>query len=127
GCRSRWPGRVGSVLHQASTGCGARGRDGSDPPRPHCSPGSEGRVVVELAGRLAVAGYALWLGRRPPQAWADLLGLDLDHSATLAFRGLPAPGPELADDDDPVALGQGVADMGGELPPGGDPVERRVT
>jgi hypothetical protein len=87
--------------------------------------GLERWVVVELAA-LAVAGGALGLGDGPAERGADLLGLDLDHTPALPLRGLPAPGPELAQDDDSVALGQGVADVLGQAAPGGDPVEAGV-
>ena len=40
------------------------------------------------------------------------------QSPPLALPGLPGAGPELAEDDHPVALGQGVAD--GQAAPGGD-------
>src|SRR4029453_19574286 len=86
----------------------------------------EGRVVVELAFALAVAGGALGGGSGPPQRGADLLGLDLDHAAALPLGGLPGTDPELTNDDHPIALGQRIADVLGQLPPGGDPVEAGV-
>src|SRR5215211_2847109 len=126
-CRGRWPGRVGSGVHPMASSRLVVREAGTGRIRPGLTArqGSERRVVVELAARLAVGG-ALGPGRRPPQRGADLLGLDLDNGAALTLRGLPAPGPELTEDDDPVALGEGVADVLGELPPGGDAVEAGV-
>src|SRR5438093_1510619 len=46
--------------------------------------GSLGRPVA--AG---IAALALDLGRGPPQARPQLVGLDLDHRPPLALRGLP--------------------------------------
>ena len=122
-------GRVGSM--GASEGphflwCARPGRVSSAPASLPAR-GSEGRVVVELAG---LACRCWWRARAWPwptcSAGADLFGLDLDHGAALPLGGLPGAGPELANDDHPVALGQRVADVLGELPPGGDPVEAGV-
>src|SRR5207249_368168 len=73
-----------------------------------------------------LAGGALGLGGGPPQRGANLLGRDLHDGALLALVGLPAPLPELPDDDHAVALAEGVGEVGGQVPPGGDPVEGGV-
>src|SRR4029453_13712333 len=56
----------------------------------------------------------------------DLVGLDLDHAAALALGGLPAAGLEPADHHGPVAFGQGLGDVLGELPPDVDAEEAGV-
>src|SRR6266545_909255 len=118
-------------MHQrVLTSCGARGRDGSAPPRPHSRGRSERRVVVELATPAgAVAGLAGTLrgGGGPLEAGADLLGLDLDHAAALALGGLPGAGLEPSEDDDAVALGQRVGGVGGQVPPDVDAEERGLS
>jgi hypothetical protein len=51
----------------------------------------------------ALAG-AVHLGRRPLEAGADLIGLDLGYRALVALGGLPAALAEPAGDYDPVTL-----------------------
>src|SRR6266566_3277489 len=88
------------------------------------------RLVVELPSRLglrATAGAgALRLGGRPAQRRGDLVGVDLGHRALLALGGLPGARLEPADDDDAVALGQGLGGVLGQLPPEVDPEEGRL-
>src|SRR5215216_565888 len=97
------------------------------PPRPHSCRDLERRVVVELAALPLAVGGALGLGGGPAQGWGDLVRLDLDHRALVTLRRLPEPGLEPADDHCPVALGQRVGDVLGQLPPHVDPEERGLS
>src|SRR4029453_13394673 len=102
-------------MHPGPSPLGARpGRVRSAPASPR--QGSEVGLVVELTLALAVGG-ALGLGEGPTQGGGDLVGLDLDHRPLVALGGLPAAALEPADDHRPVALGEGVGDVLGQLPP----------
>src|SRR5512132_4574712 len=105
---------------------GARGRDGGRRPGLTAAWGSERGVVVELALALAAVGGALGLGDGPAQGGGDLVGLDLDQRALVALGGLPVAGLEPADDHRPVAFGEGLGDVLGQLPPDVDAEERGV-
>src|SRR6266540_6353974 len=87
----------------------------------------ERRLVVELPGRrpasVGLAG-ALDLGGGPLQAGADLVGLDLGRRALVTLGRLPRAHPQPSHDDAAGALGQGLGDVLGELPPDVDPEER---
>ena len=56
----------------------------------------------------------------------DRLDAHLQSGPLLASLVLPGLGHQLADDHDPVTLGQGLGDMLGELPPHGAAEEARV-
>src|SRR5829696_3003754 len=111
GCR---PGRVGSGLHQglqsqmheAGTVSGCPGLT---------SAGLERRLLGELAAR---AGAGARLGAGPLdggggelQRGSDLVGLDLDHGALVALRGLPGPQAQPADHDGSGAFAEGLGDV----------------
>src|SRR5215207_8531275 len=114
-----WVGsdKVGSASDHLLEGswCARPGR--WPPPRPHYCSWLERGVVVELTLALAAVGGALGLGDGPAQRGSDLVALDLDHRALVALGGLPGPRLEPADDHLPVALGQGLGDVLGQLPP----------
>jgi hypothetical protein len=64
--------------------------------------------------------------RRPPEARPQLLGHDLDGRSGAAILSGPAPGLESTQDHDPAALGQGLGDMLGLVPPHDHGEERRL-
>src|SRR6266542_591322 len=87
---------------------------------------SERRFVVELAPlgaalAVAAAGGPLGAGGRPFKAGGDLVGVDLGHRPLLTLGGLPRAGPQPPEHDGAVALGQGLGDVLGLVPPGVDP------
>src|SRR6266545_2331375 len=83
------PGRVGSRAHHGVLAFWWYARPGRVTAAPaSLLPGSERRLLGELAGGLGLAAAvpdALGLGDRPAQAGGDLVGVDLDHRALLAL------------------------------------------
>jgi hypothetical protein len=79
-----------------------------------------------LGGGGQLAGL-LRLGGGEPQAGADLVGLDPDNGALVALGGLPGAGPQAPDHHHPVALGQRVDHMLGEVVPDVDPDVRGLS
>src|SRR5688572_12576723 len=62
---------------------------------------ADGNALVPVGLSGPSSSLLLDLGRGPLQAWADLLGFDLDLRPLLALRGLPRVGPEAANHDHP--------------------------
>ena len=81
--------------------------------------------------RLRTSGYylpgPLWLGGGEPQAGAELVGLDLDDAMLVALGRLPGAGPQPPDHHHPIALGQRVGHMLGEVAPDVDPEARGLS
>src|SRR4029450_9540600 len=63
---------------------------------------------------------------RPTQARTELVGLDLDHRALVAFLGLPGAHLQPAGHDDARAPGEGLGAVLGQAPPGVDREVRRL-
>jgi hypothetical protein len=74
-------------------------------------------LVATAAGcEVTLAAFvAVNLGAGPPQARADVVGQDLDLRALLALVVLPGVLLDLAGDDNPHALGEGLGDVLGHL------------
>src|SRR5215207_11006514 len=64
--------------------------------------------------------------RRPPQAWPQLLGRDLDHGSGAAILSGPGALLEPTDYHDPAAPAQGFGRMLGLVAPDDDGEERRL-
>jgi hypothetical protein len=82
--------------------------------------------TVNRRGLLAGAPSGLdWRGGRPPQAWTQLLGDDLDDLAGAAVLSGPGPLLEPAHDHHPAAPAQRLGGVLGLVPPHDHGEERR--
>ena len=111
--RAQYHPRVAAAV-AALTGCWSRRRAGRRP-----------RLVRDLAAGLTAAGRARHLSGGVAERGADLVDLELDGSALLAFLRLVGALLEATGRDDAGALRQRARDVLGELAPDGRAEEQR--